>query len=126
MTTLSISETNSTPGIELRKGNILFRGKAISPGSLSIFEAASTWIDFYLKIPANHTIVNINFEYIDSSSTQKMFSILKTLIEKTNKGEKLDVNWLYDLGDLEMLQLGELIQARLDKEFDFIEMEKQQ
>lgn len=125
MTTLSISETNSTPGVDLKNGNLLFKGKAISPGSLSIFEAASSWIDFYLKISPNHTIVNVNYDYIDAASTQNMFNILKILIEQIDKQKKLDINWLYNLGDLEMLQLGELIQARLGKEFDFIEIQKQ-
>jgi hypothetical protein len=123
MTDLIIQPSEKSPGIDCSFGIITFSGRSISANAVSPFDAVLPWIRSYLRNPAEETVVTARFEYIDAHSSQSLLNIIRQLKKVENKGFVLLVNWYYEYGDLEMLELGELIQARLEMEFDFIEMD---
>lgn len=123
MADLIIPPSEKTPGIDCSYGIISLSGRSISANSTSPFDAVLPWVKTYLRDPAEETVVSVKFEYIDALSAQSLLNIIKQLKKVESKGFVVLVNWYYEYGDLEMLELGELIQTRLDMEFDFIEMD---
>lgn len=118
---LIIEEGNQSPAIELKEGILTFRGRAIIENPETFFEPVFEWIKEYMKEPADTTLVDIRFEYIDMAATQSLFKILTKLAQLNRNGHELKVSWYYEYGDIEMVELGEVIQGRLDIQFDFKE-----
>jgi len=110
---LIIIPTEKTPGIDLSYGILLFHGRSIIKDTKTFFDPVHAWIKKYLKDPAELTSLTIKLEYIDSQSAQALFQIITQLQSLTNKDLVLLINWFYAYGDLEMLELGEVIQGRL-------------
>lgn len=123
MNDLIIQPGIKTPGVDLSYGILLFHGRSIIPEPKDFFEPVIAWIKNYIENPAEITAITIKLEYIDSKSTQALLHILELLKQVESKGLVLMVNWYYSYGDVEMLQLGELVQGRIELEFSFNEFE---
>ncbi len=65
------------------------------------------------------TVVNIDFEYIDSASVKTFYEVLK-IMEPLLKSNQLQLNWYYEEEDPEILELGEIIQTKMRMEFVFV------
>ena len=118
---LIIEEGKQSPAVELKEGILTFHGRAIIEDPKTFFEPVFEWIKEYMKNPASTTMVDIRFEYIDMPATQSLFKILTKLGQLNRNGHELKINWYYEYGDIEMVELGEVIQGRLDISFDFKE-----
>jgi len=125
MNDLIIQPGIKTPGVDLSYGILLFHGRSIVPEPKDFFEPVIAWIKSYIENPAEITAITIKLEYIDSKSTQALLHILELLKQVESKGLVLMVNWYYSFGDVEMLQLGELVQGRIELEFSFNEFERE-
>ncbi|MDT8402551.1 MAG: SiaC family regulatory phosphoprotein [Bacteroidales bacterium] len=123
MNDLIIAPSEKTPGVDLSQGILFFHGRSIINNTKSFFEPIFAWVRHYLKNPAELTAVTIKLEYIDSPSLQALFQLLQQLKELGQNGHVLLVNWYYIYGDLEMLELGHMVQERLEIEFDFYEFQ---
>jgi hypothetical protein len=120
MEELIIQPTGKSMKIELRKGDLHFSGCSITNDPKAFFSPVMKWVEDYSRDPAPETVVHIKFEYIDSASVKSFYEILKELKNST-RNQKLLVNWHYDYEDPEILELGEIIQSKLNTDFRFIE-----
>ena len=77
-----------------------------------------------IKNPLPHTIVDLQLEYCDTGSTKELSEILKILVEtlKLNNNNNLTINWIFEKGDGEIIELGELIENKLKVAFNFVEI----
>ncbi len=121
MNDLIIEPKDKSPGIDLSNGILLFHGRSIINDPKVFYDPVISWVKKYLGSPAEITVVTIKLEYIDSPSSIILFQIFK-MLEKIKKTDMiLMINWYYAYGDIEMLELGEIMQGRLEVEFDFYE-----
>ena len=122
MNDLIIQPTGKTPEIILTPGNISFSGRSIIDNILEFFEPVKQWMHEYVEHPADSTEVTVKYEYLDSRSTQVLYQLLAEIQSITKKGYTVHIKWHYEYGDVEMVKLGEIIQNRLETEFEFIEI----
>ncbi len=120
MEPLIIPPTSKSPAIELKTGELNFKGCSIHSDPKTFFAPVEEWINDYISNAPDETQINIKFEYIDSASVKSLFEILSDL-EKLSKEKKVKVNWFYDFNDPEILELGEIIHSKVKIDFKFIE-----
>lgn len=123
MEDLYIEPTKKTPGVDLSNGVLEFTGRSMIENTRNFYEPIYTWVCNYLENPSEITVVSMKLEYIDAASVTSLMNLLILLKGVEERGLVFMVNWYYSYGDLEMLQLGAIIQDRLEMEFDFTEFE---
>lgn len=124
MEPLIIKPTKKTLSVELTNGELNFSGCSINNDPKSFFNPVTKWVGDYSNNPPEETIVNVKFEYIDSASVKAFYEILRELKNAT-RFKKIRLNWYFDIDDPEILELGEIIQSKLDIEFSFIEYKEE-
>ncbi len=120
MEDLIIKSTDKSLAVDISYGNLNFTGRSILTDPKVFFEPVHTWVNKYMRNPAEETTVNIKLEYIDTASTQELYQILRQLNPVRKKGLKLIVKWHIEDEDPEMKELGEMIEQRLGVDFQFI------
>jgi hypothetical protein len=120
MQNLIIKATPKSFDITCEAGLIEIKGCSIISDPKVFFKPVQTWISAYLKDPADQTIVNMKIDYIDSASTKYLFEILKALEKLNNTRRSINLNWYYDINDPEILELGEVLDGRINIPFNFI------
>jgi hypothetical protein len=123
MRDLIIEPTKKTPGVDLSNGVLLFYGRSMIDQTRDFYEPIYAWVCEYLENPSEITAVTLKLEYIDAASVKSILNLLMLLKGVESRDLVFMVNWYYMYGDLEMLQLGSILQERLEMEFDFNEFE---
>jgi hypothetical protein len=118
-----IEPTKKTPGVDLSNGVLLFYGRSIIDNTRDFYEPIYAWVCEYMENPSEITVVTFKLEYIDAPSVKSILNLLMLLKEVGDRDLVFMVNWYYAYGDLELLQLGTILQERLEMEFDFNEFE---
>ena len=120
MDDLVIRSTDKSLAVDISYGSLNFTGRSILTDPKLFFDPIHTWVNKYMRNPAEETVVNIKLEYIDTASTQELYQILRQLNSVRKKGLKLVVKWHIEDEDPEMKELGEMIEQRLGVDFQFI------
>ena len=116
-----ILPTCSTPEFRFSCDGVLkFSGRGLYKSREELNEKAISWINEYLKNPADITYVELSFEYLNSYSTIVLVSVLKKLSEVILKSKKLIINWCYEEDDEDMFERGEYISHTFRIPFTFI------
>ena len=106
----SVEGTSVTPLINFdpEKGNLEIRGFSIPENSIEFYRPLNEALDLYASsTPLPETNVTIELEYFNTSSSKCLLGLLRKL-ESMNKTEsKVNINWLYEEGDEDMLQAGQ-------------------
>lgn len=123
----SIEATPNTPTIkfDFEKGELNISGRSIPENSIEFYNPLFLALDTYLSNPnrKNATILNIQLEYYNSSSSACLLSVFKKL-EKFNKGVGLpvNVNWIYEENDEDILAAGKNFEGMVDLPFKMIQI----
>ena len=120
MDDLIIKSSDKSLAVDISYGILNFTGRSILTDPKIFFEPITVWVNKYLKNPAEETVINIKLEYIDTASTQSLYSTLRQINNVRKKGLVLMVNWYIEDEDPEMKELGEMIEQRLGIEFQYI------
>ena len=121
----SIEATSNTPTIkfDLKKGELNISGRSIPENSIEFYNPLFEALDTYLADPnpKNATILNIQLEYYNSSSSACLLSVFKKL-EKFNKGKgsPVTINWIYEENDEDILAAGKNFEGMVDLPFQMI------
>jgi SiaC family regulatory phosphoprotein len=125
MTSINIEGSPKTPTVNFNNesGILSIKGRSIPENSIEFYKPLIDWIDSYSAVPAEKTIVNIQLEYFNTSSSKCILDVFKKL-ENINKSSKdIVVNWFYEADDEDMLEAGEDYQAIIDLPFKMIDIE---
>ena len=123
MDDLILEPTKKTPGVDLSNGILLLHGNSIIANEKDFFGPLFSWVCAYLEHPMEITTLTLKLKYIDTPSVQALLQLMELLKQVEKQGYVFLVNWYYEYGDLEMLQLGVILLSRLEMEFDFNEFE---
>jgi len=124
MDRLEFQPTQKTPYVLLDpNGKIKFKGRSI-PEDVSLFyEDILDWVIAYASSPAALTQVEIEMEYLNSGTSKYMLRLLKKLKEVDLDGYDLNIDWIYEEGDDDILERGEYYSSILDLDIHFTEIE---
>ena len=108
MENLKIEGTQYTPDINMDiNGEISMTGKSYPENTFEFYEPVMEWLEEYFEAHAkSNTIVNMDINYFNSSSS-KLFFDLFDLLEENSEKYNIEVNWIYDEEDESSLEAGE-------------------
>jgi hypothetical protein len=118
---LKIDSTKDTLEIICKNGYISLSGNSIIPNAKTFFAPVADWLDSYIQDAAEKTEVTLKFNYIDTASVQSIFDLLKKMRDIPNFEDRVVINWYFEFDDPELLEVGEIMEARLKLKFNYIE-----
>lgn len=119
MDKLSIERTKHSPQVLLDPaGEIKIQGRCIIEDSIEFFKPILTWVE---NLEVKTLNVDLNFEYINTSSVKQVYNLL-TFIRTNRSLSAIYVNWYYEEGDDDTLELGKDIESQVNLPFDFYEV----
>ena len=105
------SRDKPTINFDKEKGNLYLGGSSLPENVLEVYTPILNWLDEYIKQPNAKTKIEFHFEYLNTASSRMIMRVLEKCIELNSHCEKLDINWCYTTGDLDMRDFGlELIE----------------
>lgn len=123
MDTLLIKATAQTPLVNLNPvtGIMEIRGRSIPDDPESFWGAVLTWFDSYMANPNEETLVRIDLEYFNITSSKRILFLLYKLNELVDSGKKAKVEWYYRQSDEDMYEVGQDYAFMVHVPFDFRE-----
>jgi hypothetical protein len=112
-----------TPWIILEPGKIFIMGRSIPENPGDFYRPVQEWISEYVKEYDKKSIIELGFEYINTSSTKWIYTILKELSAIKEISRNARVNWYYEQGDEDMCELGFILRSLVDCPFIVIEID---
>ena len=124
MELLNIEGTPKTPTVILNPstGVIEIKGRSIPENSIEFYPPVVEWLDEYIKNPQPNTVVNVQLEYFNTSSSKCILDVFKKL-EVLKKNQKdVIINWYYEEDDEDMLEAGEDYESIIKVPFKMIQI----
>lgn len=109
MEQLIIDATSHTPAISFngREGLMEISGRSIPDQPDDFWLPVLNWFESYLLQPNQKTIVKINLEYFNISSSKRILFLMYKLNELSEAGMDVHVEWLYRSADEDMYEVGQ-------------------
>ena len=122
MENLEISGNSKMPTVKLdaQTGVLVLKGKSILENAFEFYTPIVNWLVEYAKNPQAKTVLNVQLEYFNTSSSKWILNMLKKLeaIFKTNAD--VEIYWYYDAEDSDMFEAGENYQSIVNLPFQMI------
>ena len=123
MDVLKIAATDETPEVLLDAKQNIFRlsGRSFAQNSVVFYDPILKWFVDYFTHPNPQTIIELKFDYINSSSQKRIIEIILK-IQQLNPENKntVSVHWFYRADDEDMLEKGEEFAEYFSIPFKFI------
>ena len=112
-----------TPVVEFSSnGKLLLKGRSIPENSIEFYKPLIEWLESYSQSPNSTTVLNVQLEYFNTSSSKCILDVFKKL--ESVSGSEITVKWHYEEDDEDMLEAGEDYEAIIDLPFEMIEVEE--
>lgn len=126
MDPIIIEGTPKTPTVnfDASTGKIEIKGRSIPENSIEFYKPLVDWLEAYGSAAQANTVVNIQLEYFNTSSSKCILDIFKKLENIAKAGSNVIINWYYEEDDEDMLEAGEDYQSIIKVPFKMIEIEE--
>jgi hypothetical protein len=123
---LNIRGSLKTPDIRYSPKNnkLQIAGKSIPENHNAFFEPVIQWLQEFKATPPEETIIDVQLEYFNTSSSKVLLKLFKTLEKIRSRNKNIEVNWYYEEDDLDMKECGLDFSAMVNLPFKFIEVEE--
>jgi hypothetical protein len=111
-----------TPWIILEPGRIFIMGRSIPENPSEFYKPVFEWISEYVAKYSGKSKIDIGFEYINTSSTKWIYTILKELADLNEINDNASVTWYYEQGDDDMGELGFILRSLVECPFVVVEV----
>ena len=116
-----ILSTAKTPEIILNSGgSIIIKGRWSIEDNANFSKVLSDWYDKYIFDLPEVTKIDIRIEYFSGLNLFILISLLRKISCIKLIRRKLTINWYYEEGDEDILEIGEYISSVLDTAFNYI------
>ncbi len=124
MEPIIIEGTPKTPSIKFdaREGVFEIKGRSIPENSVEFYKPLNEWLDQYMQVPQDKTVVNIRLEYFNTSSSKCILDVFKRLESIHRSKHDVEINWFYEEDDEDMLEAGEDYDSIIKVPFKMIEI----
>lgn len=125
MKLLILEGTNITPDISFdsETGKLSLKGRSIPENALEFYQPIFEWLDNYLEAPKSKTVVYVQFDYFNTSSSKCILDVLKRIDKVDEAGHDVLIKWYYDENDEDMMEAGEDYSALLNSPFELLVIE---
>ena len=126
MEKLIIEATHETPYVHLdgQTGRIEMKGRAIPMEPEEFWGKILSWVDNYLPKAHSKTLVKLDFEYFNISSSKRILFLLYKLNELNESGKEVSVEWHYRRSDEDMYEVGQDYAFMVKVPFHFVEYQE--
>lgn len=115
MEDLFVQGTDSLPTISFRNnGELKITGRALPEDANSFFRPLLDWLR---NFSADEVNIEFNLDYFNTSVSKQVLDMFK-IIEGNPANKVIKIKWMYEDGDEEMLESGEIYSEML-KRFQF-------
>jgi len=120
---LEINYTEKTPYIKLDKehSTFLFEGNSYPDDIHACYAPVLHWVDRYLESPNAKTVLDFNLVYINSSSSQMLFLLIKKFESIYSAENEVLVRWHYHIDDEDMYEEGLGYAEKIQVPFEFVQ-----
>jgi hypothetical protein len=116
MEALLIAETKGTPAIKFSPdGELYVQGRSLPEDPEKFYTPVLEWIR---RFEGSNVVLDVRLEYMNTSSSKQIFTLLSD-IKDNYKIKNTLVNWYYEEGDEDGLDVGKEFEAVLDLPFKF-------
>jgi hypothetical protein len=121
MEALLINDTPQTPYINFdgATGIMLIKGRSIPDHPDEFWTPILDWFDSYLLNPSKNTIIKIDLEYFNISSSKRILFLLYKLNDLVETGNEVKVKWMYRDTDEDMYEVGQDYAYMVKVPFEF-------
>jgi hypothetical protein len=109
MNPIDLKPTRNTPAINFNADTLSIKGRSIPLSDAGFYDPYIAWAE---EVSCKNLTVEINLEYMNSSSSKKLLHLLKKL-DSNRKIISLIINWFYEEGDEEILEHGKVFEKLL-------------
>lgn len=122
MEALRIQATVKTPEVLFDPANNVFeiKGKSIPDNAEEFYQDILNWFDDYVANPLNETVLKIDLEYFNISSSKRLLFLLYKLNEIADSSNDVKVDWYYNEADEDMFEVGQDYAFMVKFPFNFI------
>ena len=110
MDKLIIEPGIKTPHItfDAANGSLEIKGKSIPENSIEFYKPVYDWLAAYTAQPKDQTLLTVQLEYFNTSSSKCLLDLFRKLenIHTSGKG-KVNVKWLYEEDDEDIMEAGD-------------------
>ena len=112
MQDLLIQGTDSLPTVSFKlNGELKISGRALPEDAARFFSPLINWINDFSSSELN---IEVNMDYFNTSVSKQLLDFFKTIDNKRDF-QTVNVKWLYEEGDDEMLESGEIYEEILPR-----------
>src|SRR5690606_6576630 len=117
-----LTSTEWTPYILLNKktGEIEIRGISVPENTFDFYWHFVRELSEYTSKPAKKTSITIALKHLNSSSTQVITNFLTSFDSLIGMKTEINIKWIHEQDDEDMLELGEFFQTILKSHIDLI------
>ena len=122
MNIFTIEETPKTPYInfDLDSGILEINGRSVPSDAENFWEPVLEKFDAYCMHPASETVVKINLEYFNISSSKRLLFLLYKMNDLVERGFKVEIEWFYKENDEDMYEVGRDYAFMVKVPFNFV------
>ena len=126
MADLQLEGTPKTPTVVFTAatGLLTLKGRSIPENSVDFYRPLVDWLDLYARAPQPSTILHMQLEYFNTSSSKCILDLFKRLEMIRSQGHDVVVHWHYEGDDEDMMEAGEDYQAIINIPFKMIQIEE--
>lgn len=116
---LNIAATPTSFGIEFlfKEGLLRFSGNSYPENAVDFFQPLLNWVVDYLQVPRQQTLVEYRVNYFNTSSSKYLFQIMELINAFHQKGNTVNVVWVSNEENDEMLETWREIMGELEMEY---------
>ncbi len=99
MEDLQIKATKYTPEIDFNATNrvLEIKGKSYPENTFEYYKPINAWVqEYFASVDDEETLVNLDLEYLNSSSSKAYFDFFELLDLAREEGKSVVVKWIYD------------------------------
>lgn len=112
MEDLFIQGSDSLPTVSLKtNGELKITGRALPEDAAKFFSPILAWIN---ALTTDEVNIAINLDYFNTSVSKQLLDLFKS-IDNKKAIQTVNVKWMYEEGDDEMLESGEIYQELLPR-----------
>lgn len=117
-----IEPTKISPLVSLlpEEGVFELRGRSSPENPVLFFKPIYDVIDLYATDEKPFLKVNLALDYFNTSSSKCIYELLKKISLMAEKGKKIEVNWMYEEDDEDILEAGEDFSSLTGMNFNYV------
>ncbi|MFT6997651.1 MAG: hypothetical protein ACJAQ4_001405 [Cryomorphaceae bacterium] len=121
--------TKSTPYVHLdtREGTYLLAGRSIPIDAEQFFRPILNWVDDLSESSVSVIDFRFRFDFFNIASSKRILFILYKLADLQKKGVQVNIRWMYERFDEDMLEIGQDYSVMIEglsfffEEYDLLE-----